>query len=661
MNFNLSKRIDLGYIVIVAISLVSLGYSILAIQHNRELDMKIQTSYLPLYFYLNELKTANEKIQKIATQCIYLPNRDGHEKILKFIYEQYPKLKESTKKNITWPAHINHSILEVFVKFDQVILYDIELVAILDNNAYSREERQQKVKNILITKIDPLADNINKSLLKILEYYRIKFNRAQEEKENSDTMLSLVLSVLFICIIIIGLLGHRYVQKTIVKPIIEIKDLIVTLGIGKAIPIKENNRKDEIGEILCAINCLAQNLTRKVEFAHEIGKGNYEVKFKLLSEVDVMGIALLSMRNSLKYRTEIEKIRTLENKRLAMVANRTTNLVILTKENGEIEWVNPAFSSITGYTQEGAIGRNLEILVPGSLKMFQKTHGFNNIELISQAIDGRTFYLSLEIQPVVDDLGNLIQYIVMGTDITERKAVQKALEDQNEELKKVNSELDRFVYSASHDLRAPIASLLGLIEVARMENSLTVMEDLLNKQKRTLLRLDKFIKDIVNYSYNSRLEVEIVKIDFNKIIQEILDQLQYMESFEKINKIITINDDGKFYSSEIRINMAINNLIVNSIKYANLNSTNPFLNIFIQSDSLGATIKISDNGEGIPDHSQGKIFDMFYRASARSSGSGLGLYITKEAVQKMNGAISVVSRLGYGTEFTINIPGNYVN
>jgi PAS domain S-box-containing protein len=360
-----------------------------------------------------------------------------------------------------------------------------------------------------------------------------------------------------------------------------------------------------------------------------------------------------------------------ENRRLAMVANTTTNMVVIADGSGLIEWINPAFTRITGYTLDEAIGKS-----PGSFLRGPKTdatvsafmgesirsgQGFKDVEIINYSKEGRPYWVSIEVQPIHDRAGNVVQFIAIEIDISERKATQQILLDRNEELIKINAELDRFVYSASHDLRAPIASLLGLIEVARLEEDRNNIVELLELQQKSLLRLDRFIKDIVDHSRNTRMEVNSDPINFESLVHSVFEQLQFMDNVNKIQRRITITQEGAFFTSATRLDILFNNLISNAIKYADLRKVDPFLEVEITATSTQARIRIRDNGEGIPSDSLSKIFDMFFRASRRGTGSGLGLYIVREAIQKIGGTIEVKSEFGEGTEFVVVIPNLYAN
>ncbi len=355
-----------------------------------------------------------------------------------------------------------------------------------------------------------------------------------------------------------------------------------------------------------------------------------------------------------------------ENKRLAHVANATTNMVIIANAEGKIEWVNPAFTRTTGYTLEEVIGKTPGSFLKGpqtdkeaSRVMGEKIsngEAFKELEIVNYTKEGRPYWVSIEVQPIFNQSGKAIQFIAIESDVSERKSTQQALLDRNEELIKTNSELDRFVYSASHDLRAPISSLLGLIEVARLEKNPETIAQLLEMQKKSLLRMDRFIRDIVDHSRNTRLTVESENVNFERMVHSTFEQLQFMENVNQIRKVISIRQEGPFYTAPTRIDIVLNNLISNAIKYADLRKEDPFLEVSVFSSAKQTTIKVRDNGEGIPLEAQPKIFDMFYRASGRGSGSGLGLYIVKEAIQKLAGSIEVVSEYGKGAEFIVTLP-----
>lgn len=259
-----------------------------------------------------------------------------------------------------------------------------------------------------------------------------------------------------------------------------------------------------------------------------------------------------------------------------------------------------------------------------------------------------------------DEFSKSIRMLGIMEDISSKKITELELKHKNEELVKINQELDRFVYSASHDLRAPIASLLGLIRVARLEKVTDNLDNLFRLQEKSLARMDRFINDIVNYSRNSRVEITLKPIDLQQLIHECLEQLGYLENTHRIRKEIVVDSTHTFYSDPDRLRMIFNNLLSNAIKYTDLLKPDPYITITAKITEIEAQIAIQDNGEGIPAEAREKVFDMFYRASLSKSGSGLGLYIVKEVVEKLGGSITLHSEYEKGTAITIRLPNRTV-
>jgi PAS domain S-box-containing protein len=244
-------------------------------------------------------------------------------------------------------------------------------------------------------------------------------------------------------------------------------------------------------------------------------------------------------------------------------------------------------------------------------------------------------------------------------DITQEKLAEQRLKEQNEELKRVNNELDQFVYRTSHDLRSPLTSILGLVNIARMDDEHQFKNSYLDMIEKSIQKLDKFIGDIIDYSRNSRLEIQIEKINFLIEINEIIESLQFLDKENLIKKEIQVNANVPFYGDKLRLHIILNNLIANAFKYHRFGSPNLFVKIYVEITENYAKIMIEDNGRGIPNEYLDRIFDMFFRASEKETGSGLGLYIVKESIRKLNGTIHVTSTLGEGTKFVLKLPNTY--
>jgi signal transduction histidine kinase len=231
------------------------------------------------------------------------------------------------------------------------------------------------------------------------------------------------------------------------------------------------------------------------------------------------------------------------------------------------------------------------------------------------------------------------------------------LQKANEELMVRNNELDRFVYSASHDLSAPLKSILGLIVVSRLESPAPQQQQYLTMMEGSVRKLEDFIRDVVSYSRNSRLEVKLETFDFVTFVHEVLDDHQYAPNFGAIK--FEIHDALRYpvTADTMRLKIVLNNLISNAIKFHRFNGTEtPFIHVAIGHREHAYVITVRDNGMGIDEQHINRIFEMFYRASEQAQGSGLGLYILKETVTKMKGRVTVKSTYGAGTVFTVMLP-----
>jgi PAS domain S-box-containing protein len=252
--------------------------------------------------------------------------------------------------------------------------------------------------------------------------------------------------------------------------------------------------------------------------------------------------------------------------------------------------------------------------------------------------------------------GNVVRVVGSVVDITETRVFEDTLIEKNEQLEKINQELDQFVYSVSHDLRSPLMSIKGLISV--MELSLQnedLMKQYLNLIEQSVGRLDDTILEILDYSKNSRIEVQHEEFDIQKLVEEVFQDHEHYSN-PKIDFRLTLIGSRNVNSDKLRIATLLKNFIGNAVKYRNKQIDNPFVKVQIENNDNTLTIAIEDNGEGISEDNQKKVFNMFYRASNSSSGTGLGLYICKEIIIKMGGSVHLDSELQKGTTIHLTLP-----
>ena len=224
------------------------------------------------------------------------------------------------------------------------------------------------------------------------------------------------------------------------------------------------------------------------------------------------------------------------------------------------------------------------------------------------------------------------------------------------ELEKTNEELNRFVYSTSHDLRSPLASIMGVLNLSKMDNSIIDPNNYLDMIDSCVNKMDSFIQKIIEYYRSIRVEDEVGKIDFNSTINESVNICKMQNPL--IEFFINVDQSIEFVNDVFRVNIILDNLISNAVKYQKQHSENPWVKINVETDINRATIEIEDNGIGILEEHLNNIFKMFFRSASHINGSGIGLYIVKEALNRIGGEISVHSKHGDGSIFRILVP-NY--
>jgi signal transduction histidine kinase len=198
--------------------------------------------------------------------------------------------------------------------------------------------------------------------------------------------------------------------------------------------------------------------------------------------------------------------------------------------------------------------------------------------------------------------------------------------------------------------------LLGLISVTKLSSTKEEQEACLNLMEGRVYSMEQFINEIIDYSRNARQEIKSERIQLRAIAQQVLEELKYIQGIEKVDITLAMDDQLTVDCDRTRLKVVLSNVIGNAIKYRDREKANQQVVISAHHTDNGVEIEVRDNGEGIALEHQSRIFDMFFRASENSQGSGLGLYIVKEAIDKLGGKIEVQSQPRTGTSFFIRLP-----
>ncbi|MBU2526515.1 MAG: PAS domain S-box protein [Bacteroidetes bacterium] len=366
--------------------------------------------------------------------------------------------------------------------------------------------------------------------------------------------------------------------------------------------------------------------------------------------------------NDITDQIEIQNTLSDQQKQLVNILDGIPEGVFMFLESGEIYDVNPAGRQLLEIEDSFPIKNKLfvDFIEESDREKFLnlinlKKHRFKKtIEVVLASQTGTKRWIEIKVTPLHlhDDSFYLLAVV---RDLTNKKHNMQKLSEQNEALKKTNQELDRFLYSTSHDLRSPLASILGILKIIESEtqepHTITHAEMIRNR----INRLDHLLKDILSFSVNKRHEVQPVCIDFRSLIEETISNLMHIETAVKIRFEININDTTQFYSDLQRIKTITENLIGNAIKHHNPSEADPFVRVTLKTFPDRAVLSVEDNGMGIEKDLQKKIFDMFFRVSSHTDGNGIGLYLVKETAKNIGGSIKVKSQPNEGSIFTVTL------
>lgn len=227
---------------------------------------------------------------------------------------------------------------------------------------------------------------------------------------------------------------------------------------------------------------------------------------------------------------------------------------------------------------------------------------------------------------------------------------------KNEELQQAYNELDKFAYSVTHDIRRPLMSILGAVDVAQYIEDISELREMLSMMEESVKNLDVYIQNIHDYYKLRRGELNIEDINFKQIVTEQNDIFKLTAKMNKVNFTCDVLQDEAFRSDKMAVKLILNNLLSNAFKYQNKSNNEKMVDLTIRVATGKATISIKDNGIGINEKHFSEIFNMFFRATSQEVGSGFGLYNVKEAVKKLNGEVKVDSVPDEGSVFEVTIP-----
>ncbi len=276
--------------------------------------------------------------------------------------------------------------------------------------------------------------------------------------------------------------------------------------------------------------------------------------------------------------------------------------------------------------------------------------GYSDIASVIDAINKGEVYRFIDKPWNIEQIKNSIKN---AADIY---FMRRELKEKNIKLKKLHSEMNQFVYSLSHELRGPLMSISGVSKLAKMELKDPAAAEYLDMIDSATGKLDDFIYKMLDFYRSTKIDNKISEINFRDVVDQQLIAYRSKFSIDHIQIDIQINQEHTFFSDDAKIRVIFNNLFSNSVQFQKVDQSNSRISLSIDVSESLATITLADNGIGIEEKHHPDVFNLFTRATQKNVGTGLGLYMVKEAVEQMGGRVDLESVYGDGTTFKVTLP-----
>lgn len=353
-----------------------------------------------------------------------------------------------------------------------------------------------------------------------------------------------------------------------------------------------------------------------------------------------------------------------EIQKLSQAVIQSHASVVITDPEGNIEYVNPRFALVTGYSEEEAIGQNPRILKSGrhSDEFYEQmwaTITSGNTwkgEICNKNKEGGLYWESATISPIVDDKGEVVNFVAVKQDITDLKKAK-------EEAERATRAKSDFLANMSHELRTPLNAILGFSEMlaTEMAGELNdIQKEYLNDVYESGNHLLLLINDILDLSKveSGNMELDLSKVEIGSLIERCL--VFFKEKALKKNQTITTDIKGDiddFLADELKLKQVLINLIGNAVKFTDDSGK---ITIHAQKSDKNLQITVEDSGIGIDKKDMNKLFEPFQQLenvyTKKVQGTGLGLALSQSMIEMHGGTLSVESILGEGSSFTVTIP-----
>jgi len=276
--------------------------------------------------------------------------------------------------------------------------------------------------------------------------------------------------------------------------------------------------------------------------------------------------------------------------------------------------------------------------------------GYSDIASVIDAINKGEVYRFIDKPWNIEQIKNSIKN---AADIY---FMRRELKEKNVKLKKLHSEMNQFVYSLSHELRGPLMSISGVSKLAKMEVSDPNVLEYFDMIDTATGKLDDFIYKMLDFYRSTKIDHKVTEIHFQDVVNQQVSAYREKFDLSHFHLDVQVNQKTAFFSDDAKIRVILNNLFSNAVQFQKNQPGPKRISLTVDVFDNQAVITLEDNGIGIEERHRAEVFNLFSRATQRNVGTGLGLYMVKEAVEQMGGKIHLESQIHEGTTVTVTLP-----